>query len=286
LANSIAPSQTGLIPGEANFTLARNNRLFVSTQRRGTVEIWDVANASSPSLLGKVNLRDESRKLGEIGSEANTIAARVSLSENGRFLFTSEQVNGTSVKSFDVSDPANPVFLDTYFGPNISIASNQFLSGNYLYVTYYPNGLWVLDVSNPAEMREVAKYEFGGWAPDISGGVYAAFPSGKIILGGWKTLYILRLDFSTPIEPKPKTQAGGFPAAGIYGDALRFVLPGSGTYSLSLLTLQGREVFAFQGHGRGLQTLALESGASGGGYVLRLRQNAREFGGRVVMHPR
>jgi hypothetical protein len=52
------------------------------------------------------------------------------------------------------------------------------------------------------------------------------------------------------------------------------------------LTLQGREVFAFQGHGRGLQTMALGSGASGGGYVLRLRQNAREFGGRVVMHPR
>lgn len=285
LANPTAPAQIGLIPGEAHDIYARNNRLYISAQRRGIVEIWNVTNAGAPARVGTISLVNQSRTLGEIGASSSTIAHNSWLSENGQHLFTTEETNGTSIKAWSLANEATPTYVSRIQVAGNVIAHNLYVKGNRLYVGHYSAGIRIIDITNPATMAQVAFHDGSSSSATYGGvwGVYPWFPSGLIIYGDdIAGLYITRPPGSTGIRGAGAIARHEFMMSD--KNALRFNLPGSGEYFLSVLNAQGREVFGYRGQGQGLQTLSLENGKlSSGNYVMKLRQNDAVRSGQIAL---
>jgi hypothetical protein len=214
---------------------ARGNRLYTLTQRRGTVEIVDVANPAAITRLGIINLAAKSRELGEIAAGANTIAHNAWPSEDGRTLFTTEEIVGAYGKSWDISNPAAPRYLGRYLGVSGVIAHNFYVKGSRLYVAHNRGGLRAVDIGNPANMREL------GWhRPANNGNSWGAYPwfkNGIVIHGDDRLgLFVVR-DDTPPTSVAPDmakkfrlARAGGLP------------LPAS-SVPIPVFSPLGREIF-------------------------------------------
>jgi choice-of-anchor B domain-containing protein len=109
------------------------------------------------------------------------------LNEAGNIYALADETHGKKVKIFDVSDLSNIQFLDT-IGSDVatnSIAHNLIFKGNLLYVSYYFDGLYVWDMTNPSNPVLTGFYDTsdelnfnsykGNW------GVYPFLPSGIVL---------------------------------------------------------------------------------------------------------
>ncbi len=109
--------------------------------------------------------------------------------EDGDYYFFADETWGTDIKVLDVQDPTDPSVIATLDAGNDlsnSIAHNQVIACDYLYVSYYYDGLQVYDISNPEFPERVFFYQTsniphrrsyeGAW------GVYPFFPSGRFIV--------------------------------------------------------------------------------------------------------
>ncbi|MEM1216163.1 MAG: T9SS type A sorting domain-containing protein, partial [Bacteroidota bacterium] len=67
-----------------------------------------------------------------------------------------------------------------------TIPHNQLVACDYLYVSYYYDGLWVYDIADPANPVPVLQYDSSTWPFDNNyrgaWGVYPFLPSGNILL--------------------------------------------------------------------------------------------------------
>ncbi len=116
------------------------------------------------------------------------------LSDDGSHYYLGDETNGKKVKSLNVSDPAD-ITVDTLFDANSddpnSITHNQVVACNYLYISYYGDGLQVYDISEPAYPKRVL---FSNSYVQSEGiwGVFPFFPSNKIIVSDIETgLYVI-----------------------------------------------------------------------------------------------
>ncbi|MCB0594547.1 MAG: choice-of-anchor B family protein [Lewinellaceae bacterium] len=111
------------------------------------------------------------------------------LSDDGRYYYMADETHGADIKVIDVSDPCEIEVIGTFNAgvPNpSSIPHNQIVACNYLYVSYYYDGLVVFDISDPANPEKVLYYDTysepdgnsykGAW------GVYPFLPSGNILV--------------------------------------------------------------------------------------------------------
>ncbi|AKQ70252.1 putative lipoprotein [Myxococcus hansupus] len=101
----------------------------------------------TPELLGQYTYP-------HIFSHANAVGTF-----NGRTVaFEGGETMGSHVRVLDVTDPANIVKIGEYKLRGLTSVHNMLLVGTRLYVAYYHEGVRVLDVSNPAQPREIAHY--------------------------------------------------------------------------------------------------------------------------------
>lgn len=137
------------------------------------------------------------------------------LHENGNQLVFADETHGMSLKLVDVSDPQQITLLDLFKSAlqapasTNSIAHNPFIRGNYAIISYYHDGVQVFDLSNPADVQQVAWYDTypeNTSYPGYEGcwGVYPFLPSGKIIASDISHgLFVLELDgLSFPETPE------------------------------------------------------------------------------------
>lgn len=108
-------------------------------------------------------------------------------SNNGNFVFTTDEIPNGYIGSFDVTDFSNPVLLDQFKVGSISnpIPHNTFVVNQHLVTAYYSEGIHILDAKNPGGLIEVGRYDtspqyqngfHGAW------GVYPYFSSGKMLI--------------------------------------------------------------------------------------------------------
>jgi hypothetical protein len=111
----------------------------------------------------------------------------------------SDETHGMRMKMIDMQPGANLLSTCDLIGSNVnafSIPHNQLIRGNYLYVSYYFDGVRVFDISDPCNMQQVAWYDtYPGDAIDgeYAGcwGTYPLLPSGKILASDMQTgLYV------------------------------------------------------------------------------------------------
>lgn len=117
------------------------------------------------------------------------------LSDDGSHYYLGDETPGTRVKSIDVSDPTD-IKVDTLFDAGSenpkSITHNQIVACDYLYISYYGDGLQVYDISEPASPKRIM---FSNSFVQSEGiwGVFPFFPSNNIIVSDMETgLYVIK----------------------------------------------------------------------------------------------
>lgn len=170
-----------------------------STNSNSGVLILDVSDKSNISEIGTINI-----------PEGNTHSAW--LSENGRYLFVTTEKIGGHVWVYDVYDPSIPLLVGNYPAGSKQVIHNVYIKGNYAYLSYYSEGIVVLDISVPSDPKEVASYYTFNYddfvnrllrtpnaLPDLAQlGVYGLYPfysSGKIAASEQgRGLYVFKVD--------------------------------------------------------------------------------------------
>lgn len=112
----------------------------------------------------------------------------------------SDEDHGFEMKMLDVSDPSDIQVVKTFNAgseSSMSIPHNQIIACNFLYVSYYYDGLQVYDISDPESPVRVMYYPTsqrpysnsyeGAW------GVYPFLPSGNVLVSDMQRgLFIIR----------------------------------------------------------------------------------------------
>lgn len=109
------------------------------------------------------------------------------LSDNGKTLYTTDEVDGGYIASYNVSDLNNISELKRYReDPRTGlIPHNTHVLGNYLWNSYYTYGVNLVDATRPDNLVEVGRYDTSPFPsePEYEGcwGTYPFLPSGNIL---------------------------------------------------------------------------------------------------------
>lgn len=145
------------------------------------VEVWDVTNAASPSLLSRVS---QYPNTGYVHSGW--------WSEDRQFVFVHDEldernpnpVTQTTLRVFSIANLTNPQQVGTWTGPTGAIDHNGFVRGNRYYMSNYTRGMTILDITDPTNPADIAYFDTyttndntgfaGAW------GAYPFFHSGTV----------------------------------------------------------------------------------------------------------
>jgi choice-of-anchor B domain-containing protein len=122
-------------------------------------------------------------------------------SEDQRWFFSNDEIdeaNGsvenTRTLVWDMADLDDPVLLTEYYSPGKATDHNLYVRGNFMYESNTGDGLRIIDISDPRNLREVGHFDTD---PDGSGGGtwsnYPYFASGVIpVTGGYAGIFFVR----------------------------------------------------------------------------------------------
>ena len=177
--NIVLPEILGLFD---NFYLhdgmARGDTLWGSAVYEGKFFAIDVSNPSEPVIFNDSLAFHQT---------PNAFTHNCWISDDGNFLFTTDEQSGAYIAAYDVSDLSNIEEIDRIrSSPEIAtvVPHNAHVYGNFLVTSYYRDGIVIHDISNPSNMVEVGHYDAysgGGDGMDGSWGAYPYLPSGLVL---------------------------------------------------------------------------------------------------------
>jgi len=153
--------------------MVRGDTMWAGCIYDGKVFCVDVSDKTNPQTLGSA-------------TTPNAFTHNAWVSDNGDYIFTTDEQSGAYLTAFDVSNPSNIFEVDRIQsnpGSN-SIPHNTFVDGNFLITSYYRDGTTVHDITFPNYMIQVAYYDsYSGSGNGFDGcwGTYPYLPSGNII---------------------------------------------------------------------------------------------------------
>jgi choice-of-anchor B domain-containing protein len=153
--------------------MVRGDTMWAGCIYDGKVFCVDVSDKTNPQTLGSA-------------TTPNAFTHNAWVSDNGDYVFTTDEQSGAYLTAFDVSNPSNIFEVDRIQsnpGSN-SIPHNTFVDGNFLITSYYRDGTTVHDITYPNYMIQVAYYDsYTGNGNGFDGcwGTYPFLPSGNII---------------------------------------------------------------------------------------------------------
>ena len=153
--------------------MTRGDTMYAAHVSDGFFSIVDVSDKQAPVLLGTRNT-------------GNNFTHNCWVSDDGNYLYTTDEVSGGWMGSYDISDPSDIQELQIFRsepGSN-TIPHNTHFINEFLVTSYYRLGTVIHDVSRPWNVVEVANYDHSDFAGDgFNGcwGTYPWLPSGRII---------------------------------------------------------------------------------------------------------
>jgi choice-of-anchor B domain-containing protein len=160
----------------AHDVFVRNNLAYASEIYAGEFAVYDVSNKSNTSLLGN-------------HETAANFTHNGWLSDDNTIIYTTDEVAGASVGSYDVSDPSDIIELDQFIpyetlGDGV-IPHNVHVWEDWLIISYYTDGCILVDGSNPTNLVEVGNFDT--YIPASTGfngawGAYPYLPSGIVLV--------------------------------------------------------------------------------------------------------
>lgn len=161
-----------------------NDTMYLAHIYEGTITVVDVTDKANPVLLGSQ-------------STPSNFAHNIWPSDDGNFVFTTDEVAQAYIAAYDVSDPANIFEVDrTQVSPGTgTVPHNVHVLGDFLVTSHYADGIVVHDISDPSNMVLVGEYDTHvGQEASTTGnwGAYPFLPSGVILATDINTgLYVL-----------------------------------------------------------------------------------------------
>jgi len=231
LANPEAPVWLGAYFNHyAHDSHVRGNRLFVASIYQGLEVVLDVTNPASIIELAQ-------------WSTPGQFTHNSWLSDDGQYLFTTDENSTGYLTVYDVSNlPAVTEVAQYSANPN-AIVHNVRVKGDTAFVSYYTEGVRLLDISDPTTPAEFGYYDT--W-PGASGGsngnwdVDPFFASGVFMVTDIQSgLWLFRAEPDYGIIEGTVTESGpGTPVAGVdvsvEGTSSRFLTYDSGRYAFAL----------------------------------------------------
>lgn len=110
------------------------------------------------------------------------------LSDDGKYYFMADETHDSPIKTLNVTDLEDIRVENTFDIGDVpgQIPHNQMVACNYLYVSYYYDGLQVFDISDPLQIERVKYYDTSTLPHDYSyrgaWGVNPWLPSGRILI--------------------------------------------------------------------------------------------------------
>ena len=154
---------------------ARNDTVWAANILAGYFSVYDVNNRSNPQLLATQNTSDNFTHNGW-------------LSDNSKYLFTADERAGSYIDAYDVSDLTDIKLLDKWrvktdeeYNP---VPHNVHVQNDYIVVSYYTEGVIILDAKHPDNLVEIAHFDtYPPFGNGFKGcwGVYPYFNSGNIV---------------------------------------------------------------------------------------------------------
>ncbi len=171
---------------DAHDVFAQNGRLYVAEGINGSIGIFDIRNPAQPVLLQRLFI------------PAPGYVHNVWTSEDDRYLISTEETAGKTVKIWDISDLNAIPLVDEYLGES-RLAHNAYIRGDYAFISHYQSGIKVLDIADPSNVIEVGHYDTfpQGENSGFSGnwGVYPFSQNGLVYVSDMQSgLYVLEFN--------------------------------------------------------------------------------------------
>ena len=172
--NPMAPIEVGVFDNwYCHDGFVRNDTMYLSNIYDGFFSLVDVSDKANPVLLGTK-------------TTPSSFTHNSWPSDNGQFVFTTDEISGAFIAAYDISDPTNILEVDRIQNSPGSgiIPHNTHVMGDYLITSYYSDGVVIHDITYPYNIIKVAEYDtFEGQTISYDGcwGVYPFLPSGTIL---------------------------------------------------------------------------------------------------------
>ncbi|HNM07543.1 MAG TPA: choice-of-anchor B family protein [Chitinophagales bacterium] len=152
----------------------RGDTLWAGNIYNGWFSVWDISDKTSPVLKAQQSTPDN-------------FTHNTWLTDDGNYLFTTDEVTNATVASYDVSDLTDIKELDQFqANPGTSsIPHNVMVLGDFLVTAYYRDGVVITDATYPDNMIKVGEYDTSPFAGDGFNGAWGSWPylpSGNIIV--------------------------------------------------------------------------------------------------------
>ncbi|MEM6342436.1 MAG: choice-of-anchor B family protein [Bacteroidota bacterium] len=221
-------------------------------------------------------------------------------SEDGRYYVMADETWGMPLKLLDFNDYSDPV-IRSYMFPSMdfnnrdtnAIAHNPIIKGDFVYSSYYYNGVYIFDISDP-QFPQVAGFYDTYPAPNDqeykgAWGVYPFLPSGRILASDMQTgLYVFGYTgpFQTSVEPEYSLSLNAYPNP--MDDQLYLESPEPiANWELHLFDELGRSVLGQKGKNPrqvwelDLKQLSLPPGY----YTLHMQSKQKHFYTKIIKRP-
>lgn len=167
----------------------RGDTMWTAEIYAGQFAVVDISDKSAPVVLATQ-------------TTPTTFAHNCWLSDDGNTLYTTDEVSGAPIASFDVSDLSDIQLLDTYeSSPGMGvIPHNTFYRDGFLITSYYRDGVTVVDAHRPDNLIQVGQYDTSPFA-SASGfngcwGVFPYFDDSTVLASDIEEgLFVLHADY-------------------------------------------------------------------------------------------
>ena len=172
--NPMAPVEVGVFDNwYCHDGYVRNDTMYLANIYAGFLSLVDVSDKANPVLLGTK-------------TTPSSFTHNSWPSDNGQYVFTTDEISGAFIAAYDISDPTNILEVDRIQNSPGSgiIPHNTHVMGDYLITSYYSDGVVIHDITYPYNMIKVAEYDtYEGQTISYDGcwGVYPFLPSGTIL---------------------------------------------------------------------------------------------------------
>jgi len=172
--NPMAPIELGFFDDwYAHDGFVRNDTMYLAHINDGFFSMVDVSDKANPVLIGTKHT-------------PNNFTHNIWPSQDGNYVFTTDEVSGAYITSYNIQNPAAISEVDrTQHSPGAGvIPHNTHVKGDFLITSYYSDGITIHDITNPESIILVGDYDT--YPTQTSGfdgcwGVYPFLPSGTIV---------------------------------------------------------------------------------------------------------
>ena len=144
-----------------------HDTLYGAELFNGVFSIWDITDRTNPMRIAE-------------HETAFHFTHSVWIEKNRHILYTADEVAGAVIEAWNISDPTDIIKTDEFKvkNPNAPfiIPHNVFHLDDKLYVSYYTEGVRILDTKDPENLIEVAYYDTHDEHKDGFHGCWSVYP--------------------------------------------------------------------------------------------------------------